>query len=126
MASKRRSRAVEIRVNYSTRRAKSSRQAKKLEDTKLISGQLSRDKNVIREIEKPKSHTDNKPHEAKPKSPKKPLKQKKVHKCSICLKVFKGNDALQGKYKNFIFKHFYLLIQVSMTFESICEFTAMR
>lgn len=90
MASKRRSRAVEIRVNYSTRRAKSSRQAKKLEDTKLISGQATRNRNVIREIEKPKSLTDNKPNETKPKSLKRPIKQKKVHKCTICLKVFKG------------------------------------
>lgn len=90
MASKRRSRAVEIRVNYSTRRAKSSRQAKKLEDTKLISEQVTKNQNVIRQIEKPKSHTDNKPQGTKSSPPAKPLKQKKVHRCSICLKVFKG------------------------------------
>lgn len=83
---------MEIRVNYTTRRAKSSRQAKKLEDTKIISEQTTKSRNVIREIEKPKSQTDKKPQEAKPKPPSKQLKQKKVHKCTICLKVFKGDD----------------------------------
>lgn len=92
MASKRRSRTVDIRVNYPTRRAKSSRQAKKVEDKKLISEQkqTTKAKNVIREIEKPKSHTDKKPQESRAAESSKQLKQKKIHKCSICSKVFKG------------------------------------
>ena len=76
MASKRRSRAVEIRANYPTRRAKSSRQAKKVEDKKLISEQ-NKAKNVIREIEKPKSHTGKKPQEQRTSVASKQFKQKK-------------------------------------------------
>lgn len=91
MASKRRSRTVEIRANYSTRRAKSSREVKKIEDTKLISEPPTKKKNVIRQIEKPKSYTDKKPQESKSLVASKQLKQKKVHKCAVCLKVFKGN-----------------------------------
>jgi len=89
MASKRRSRTVEMRTSYATRRAKSTRHSKKLEDTKLISEQTTKtkNKNVIREIEKPKLYTDKKPQEQL-----KTLKQKKIHKCAICLKVFKGNN----------------------------------
>lgn len=79
---------MDIRANYPTRRAKSSRQAKKVEDKKLFSEQKA--KNVIREIEKPKSHTDKKPQVSKAVVSTKHLKQKKIHKCSICLKVFKG------------------------------------
>lgn len=93
MASKRRSRAVDVmplRSNYATRRAKSSRQAKRTEDTKLISEQASKRKNVIREIEKPKSYTDKKPHEAIKKECAKSPKQKKIHECATCYKVFKG------------------------------------
>lgn len=88
MATKRRSRTVEIRA-ISTRRAKSSRQAKKLEDSKLISEQATKTRNVIRQIEKPKSHTDKKPTES---ISNKLSRQKKVHKCAICLKVFKGKE----------------------------------
>jgi hypothetical protein len=96
MASKRRSRTVEIRVNYSTRRAKYS-STKKLEDeaSKLFSEQLNKRKNVIREIEKPKPITDKKPHENNPKKTSKYVKQKKVHKCSICAKEFKGDKSLK-------------------------------
>lgn len=83
---------MEIRANFTTRRAKSSRQAKKLEDTKLISELPTKSKNVISQIEKPKSYTDKKPQETKPKVSSKQLKQKKIHKCSICLKIFKGNE----------------------------------
>jgi hypothetical protein len=90
MASKRRSRTVEIRVNYTTRRAKSTR-TKKVEDSKLISEQQVKRKNVIREIEKPKPITDKKPQENDPKTTSKHVKQKKIHKCSICTKEFKGN-----------------------------------
>lgn len=102
MASKRRSRTVEImpiRTNYSTRRAKSSRQAKKLEDTKLISEQLWKNKNVIRQIEKPKSNTDKKPQEPKKRALGKQHKQKKIHKCTLCLKVFKGKET-SGDWNN--------------------------
>lgn len=87
---------MEIRANYCTRRAKSSRQAKKLEDSKLLSEQATKTKNVIREIVKLKSLTDNKPqveHNAK-SADKLTAKQKKVHKCSICSKVFKGESAI--------------------------------
>lgn len=82
---------MEIRANYSTRRAKSSRQAKKLEDSKLLSEQATKTKKVIREIVKLKSLTDNKPQEPNTKSlDKLTAKQKKIHQCTICLKVFKG------------------------------------
>lgn len=82
MASKKRSKAVDImpRTNYSTRQAKSSRQTKKPEDTKLISERTSRNKNVIKEIEKPKSYTDKKPQESSKNAPGKQLKEKKIHK----------------------------------------------
>lgn len=93
MASKRRSRSsldiTPLRTNYSTRRAKSIRQAKKHEDTKLISERTSKRKNVISEIEKPKSRTDKKPREADNSDLGKQLKQRKIHKwygiptCSI-------------------------------------------
>lgn len=92
MASKRR-KTVEIKANYSTRRAKFSRQAKKLEDSKLISERATKRKIVISEIEKPKSLTGNKPQETNTKSSKL-LKQRKVHNCTICLKVFKGTTSV--------------------------------
>jgi Zinc finger, C2H2 type len=96
MASKRRSRTVEILPLRTTRRAaatKSSRQVKKPEDTKIISA-LPKTKNVIREIEKPKLSTNKKPLEPKNVYSKQ-LKQKKVHKCGICNKVFKGLNDLR-------------------------------
>lgn len=97
MASKRRSRTVEILpLRTTTRRAaatKTSRQVvKKPEQTKLIS-ELTKSKNVIREIEKVKPGTRQETclvTEKKPQVFGKQLKQKKVHKCGICLKVFKG------------------------------------
>lgn len=91
MASKRRSRTVDILPIRTTRRAaatKSSRQVKKSEDTKLIS-EPSKRKNVVKEIEKPKLVTDKKPQDPK-NSYRKQLKQKKIHKCGICHKIFKG------------------------------------
>lgn len=94
MASKRRSKTVEILPIRTTRRAaayKPSRQVvKKSVDTKLIS-EPPKSKNVIREIEKSKPITDKKPQLKTPKSSfgKKP-RQKKIHKCGICSKVFKG------------------------------------
>jgi ribosomal protein L37AE/L43A len=100
MASKRRSRTVEIRVNYTTRRAKSNRQTKKLEDSKLISEQQIKRKNVIREIEKPKPITDKKPQDSKPKTTSKQRKQKKIHKCTICLKEFKGKCTIPAEGLN--------------------------
>lgn len=81
---------MEIRANYCTRRAKSSRQAKKLEDSKLLSEQATKTKNVIREIVKLKSLTDNKPQPNAKSVDKLTAKQKKIHQCTICLKVFKG------------------------------------
>lgn len=93
MASKRRSRTVEILPLRTSRRAaatKSSRQVKKPEETKLIS-EPPKSRNVIREIEKPKPQTDKKPQEPKNVFLKQ-LKQKKVHKCGICQKVFKGKS----------------------------------
>lgn len=86
MASKRRSRAVDvlpIRTSYATRRGTSSRQVKKLENTNLISERKAKNKNVlIKEIEKPKLCTDKKPLETEKKSEKnqKQPKQKKIHK----------------------------------------------
>ncbi|CRL00026.1 CLUMA_CG013314, isoform A [Clunio marinus] len=91
MASKRRSRAVEImpiRTNYSTRRAKSSQQTKKVEDKKLISEQPSIPKNAIRKIEKPKSSTDKKPNKDRIEKAEtgRNTKPKKIHECAICRK----------------------------------------
>lgn len=87
---------MEIRANYCTRRAKSSRQAKKLEDSKILSEQATKTKNVIREIVKLKSLTDNKPKVVSNAklAEKLTTKQKKVHKCSICSKVFKGERSI--------------------------------
>lgn len=80
MASKRRSRTsldiTPLRSNYSTRRAKSSRQEKKSEDTKIIS---ERTKNVISKIEKPKARAGRKPSGSGKTELGKKLKQKKTH-----------------------------------------------
>ena len=101
MASKRRSRTVEILPLRTSRRAaanKSSRPVKKAEVKKLIS-ETPKVKNVIREIEKPKQVEDEKPRESKKSFGKQP-KQKKVHKCEICLKIFKGGELKRNVKKN--------------------------
>lgn len=97
MASKRRSKTVEILPIRTTRRAaatKPSRQVlKKPEDTKLIS-EPPKSKNVIKEIEKSKPITDKKPQAPKRTFGKKP-RQKKIHKCGICSKIFKGDFGIK-------------------------------
>lgn len=90
MASKRR-RTVEILPLRTSRRStattKLARQVKKSEDKKLIS-ESTKVKNVITEIGKPKQVADEKPQEKKNFG--KSSKPKKVHRCEICLKIFKG------------------------------------
>jgi hypothetical protein len=103
MASKRRSRTVEILPLRTSRRSTATNKLpkpKKSEDKKLIS-ETTKVKNVIREIGKPKQVADEKPQETKSFSKK--SKPKKIHKCEICEKIFKGEDRLQ-KSQNGNFK----------------------
>jgi hypothetical protein len=81
MASKQRSNAVEVIVSKSNIVTRRSKQilTEQLSDTK---------KNVVRVIEKPKLNTDKKPQNNNHAITN--SKQKKVHKCSICDKEFKG------------------------------------
>lgn len=79
---------MEIRAtSYSTRGSKLTRQMRKAEDSKIVSEQATKGRNASKQIEKPKSPTGKKPQEP---VGGKLSKQKKIHNCAICLKVFKG------------------------------------
>lgn len=95
MASRRRSKIVDtiaVKVNSTaSKRAKSSRIAKRTQESKLLSEQKTTTKKVFdKPIEKLKLNEDKKPHVERAKDVFKEPKQRKIHKCAICLKIFKG------------------------------------